>query len=764
MAALPLIRRRVLESEDSSDKDSGKNRSKRLFTEFHLTKDPDAKKYMDFSSVSFPKLYDPGRAETGSAIDNMWMVGFLDHEQQTEKENALKDIDHFMRLPGGRLLPGAAREVRRIYKREAARTKLKEAEKFAGLTAGQLRRVKGKTAVAARLSDDLILRLKYLAETHGGCEMEELSEKVRRKTTKKKSPFFIYGRENAKLRRAISERRPRENPAIVRSRAMEDLYMVEREHTEAAIAIQGCYRRYRRMLFWKEYLRKTRMATKIQKLARGMLVRIRVQRWYYRRSWLVTIAQAAARGMIDRHSWERRKRMELVLVTRIQSGVRRMLARIKIHNMRRYRGAVAFQRLWRGAVARVKADRMWLHQEVIKMQALVRGFLGRIQFRAVWDEVNDACIILQKRLRAMRVRRERSRLLWERDVRYRRELIDLLRVEDERANDEIRDIKKRIERQKLKDRIKKAKRDYLKKRDQVRRVEWDFLQLQYEYRKMSPRAVRQGWTKELERDKDEHRNFVTSAKLEAIFEVAPPYRKLVMEQDHAKEQINELKWKSSRLQQYRETELQNLWARESEVKWRNERRNARKKVADQKRRWRVKWYRDSGKPDKRRRPGHAWSPGVFAGPEKEQFFIGGVDVLSPQKEKRPDLLPGSKEGIKLLQNKVAMQTVANQVQQYQTLMQPLYEGMGDFSLEVGIRGFPPKKVEPVYDGLPLGLLPKYDERRGEIAPAMASPSSSSSKDRAFVSSIPWSLLDELEDEKAASLARMSVHSSDKLNS
>ena len=61
-------------------------------------------------------------------------------------------------------------------------------------------------------------------------EHDELSERVKKRDAKKVS-FFVYGRENAKLRRAIAESGLEKNPYVVRSRAIEDLVMLEREHT-----------------------------------------------------------------------------------------------------------------------------------------------------------------------------------------------------------------------------------------------------------------------------------------------------------------------------------------------------------------------------------------------------------------------------------------------------------------------------------------------------------------------------------------------------
>ena len=109
--------------------------------------------------------------------------------------------------------------------------------------------------------------------------------------------------------------------------------------------------------------------------------------------------------------------------------------------------------------------------------------------------------------------------------------------------------------------------------------------------------------------------------------------------------------------------------------------------------------------------------------------------------KKKSVLPGTQEGIKLLEKQVAMQNVSNQLQQYQSFMKPLYEGMADFSLDVAVKGFPPKKIEPQYDDILGGFL------RQQNSVQRASSSKANKTGRKFASTIPWDLLDELQAEK-----------------
>ena len=100
--SLPNLVKPTLYARDETRKGSGK-RKKSVFVSLPLTLDEDTAKYMPYSKVSFPKLHDEIRKtaqQCTSELNNMWVVGMLDHEMNTEKEAALKELSHFLTLPG----------------------------------------------------------------------------------------------------------------------------------------------------------------------------------------------------------------------------------------------------------------------------------------------------------------------------------------------------------------------------------------------------------------------------------------------------------------------------------------------------------------------------------------------------------------------------------------------------------------------------------------------------------------------------------------
>eukprot|EP00946_MAST-07B_sp_MAST-7B-sp1_P004952 g4952.t1 len=249
-------------------------KKKAVFVELPLTLDEDTAKYMPYSRVSFPKLsLASGSQSTMQAkaeLDSMWVVGMLDHQRQIQLEDGLSDLGHFLKLPDGRILPGAVEELWKVYRSKARPSSAEQRRRGImvrdgkPLTKGEIKRVMGKASMAAKLSDADIIRLR---------ELERGPQKWTRKDLKGTLNGTVYKKENKKLRRAIRERRPRVRETRIRSKAMETLFEIERRQVVAAIRVQRAWKKYLRLKFWKEYLIKVAAATRIQKIVRGTVVR-----------------------------------------------------------------------------------------------------------------------------------------------------------------------------------------------------------------------------------------------------------------------------------------------------------------------------------------------------------------------------------------------------------------------------------------------------------------------------------------------------------
>ena len=121
----------------------------------------------------------------------------------------------------------------------------------------------------------------------------------------------------------------------------------------------------------------------------------------------------------------------------------------------------------------------------------------------------------------------------------------------------------------------------------------------------------------------------------------------------------------------------------------NQRRRARRKMqhlADQKRRWSIRYYRPSGKPDRKRRYGRPWDPSVYV-------LIFHISLTFPisNTNKTNRYAHASSEKMVLSgdhfsvgdtigsEQRAKLQNCFAQFQQYGALLKPLMSGMNDMS-------------------------------------------------------------------------------------
>lgn len=763
-----------------------------------LTLDQDTAKYMPYSKVSFPKLHDDVRKtaqQCTSELNNMWVVGMLDHEMNTEKEAALRELSHFLTLPGGDIVPGAVDELWKIYRNPGRPSSAEQRRRGImvregkPLTKGEIKRVMGKSALAARLSDADLARLKEI-------ERGDIKGKKKwdKKAFKKSLEGAVYKKENKKLRRAIRERRPKEREVRVRSRAMEVLFEIERKQSFAAIVIQRAYKRYLRLKFWKEYLRKVRAATDIQKIVRGVVAREFVRRWYRRKVFLVAVSQSICRGVLERKRWKIQRALEYVAATHINRVGRAWLARRRFWRARGQIAATKIQRLWRGVVGRAVADRTWLNAEVSTIQRIVRGHLGRLLAHRLRNANDAAALKIQCRFRGMIVRRKRTQLLWDRETEDRNALVQRFRVEDMYYEELCEQAGREFRAQDFEAKLRRARQDLDHARDDVYGVEYDFIGFRNERQAVSPRAVRQGFTDALDANVRDYREKVTEIKHKCVFQVEMALRTLEDEARRVKTTYRDLSEKVRYVKERREAELTTLWKRDSERKWQQKAFADRVAIADQKRKWGVKFFTQTGKPDKARKPGQAWDKSALAGPEHATFFMGGANIMLGRKGESPARM-GTFDSLTNVFDAVHLQSTMNQMVQYGALLKPLYSNMEEANADLIVNnGFPKTtfvELPPEQEGT-LGPVPPaaVEERQlavvdqgrelrkaveGDAIAATIDLESMSLEDALheaeekvrkqiedeinpptpprkkksipYASKIPWTLLDELEAEK-----------------
>ena len=459
---------------------------------------------VSYDSVAFPKLAAPSSLDSGAMaaeLDSLWMVGFLDHETRTEKDANLRDIGDFIGLPDGLIVPQAGVEMRKIYTKEQRREAAETQRIMKGLSKTQQKRLLSRKQVQVRLSDELKMRLKELGESQGGASIDSKKEKAqalgqrvskKSRGRRKLASLRIYESESKRIRKVLLRRRPRKLQTKIRSRAMEDLFELKRIESEACLTIQRWYRRCKIHDQWKLALRKSRAAGMIQKLVRGMITRRLVKIWLVRRTWLVILVQSYIRGNQSRVETHKLSIEWFNAAQSMQRIVRGYLSRIRAVNVRRERASAKIQKVWRGSIARVFADRIWLDAQAVKIQRIARGVVGRTYFKKWHGEANKAAVVIQKAIRSLFSCMVRDRLLWQRDIQRRNELLKILQSEDMWLSKELSRYSQYIEKHDLRSSLKAAKKRARAMEDSIREKEWDYLALQRERNSIDPTGVRQG--------------------------------------------------------------------------------------------------------------------------------------------------------------------------------------------------------------------------------------------------------------------------------
>lgn len=585
--------------------------------------------YITYDSISFPRVTrDLPHASGEAELSNMWIVGFLHHEDHSGPEGpSAAQVREYERRFGARTTAGADRQT-------AAKLDKDRAKREAGDKA---------------FTKEELLRMRELERQFKREAAEErrgpLSRREQRAVRLERS---AYASENRKIRKALQlrgkgGRRQLElfgssrQRNVVKSAALENLAYLERLEQQAAVIIQRAFRKFHRILFWNKWMLASKAAVAIQRTARGFIVRRLIRDWVKQREALITKAQSVIRGKLARDEVRREREYLASAATDVQRTFRGWLHRSRAARHRLGVYATDIQRVWRGVVARSRADRRFLDSQACVLQSTVRGWLCRLKFRHDLTEQSGAARRIQALFRSYRARVTRNELLWDRETRSRETWMAILRSEQRWADSEIERRVKLRTREALDDHVRVAELEWRKLCDQVALYEFDLVSLENERLKLSPRAVQQGWAVQLKEDTEQHREWVTDFKSKALFEGALRHRTLRDRRDKADSAAAELLALRRELETRWLDERNALWRRLNERRWAAEKLELAKRAADEKRRWKVKHFTETGKPDLRLTDQlHAITDGVGEKAESRVFSMATQSVLA--------LLPPSAAG------------------------------------------------------------------------------------------------------------------------
>ena len=622
---------------------------RKMFFRFPLTQDAETAKFLPFNEAVYPRLGDKlikhaNAREAKAELDNMWMVGFVDHEQMTRDKRVFNSLGKYMDLPHGYLGPAVSEELRKLRTNPAPPLADDRQQNPGHVSAGVVKmsdedvarlNALGREALAANKAKKKE-RAALLKHGPGSSKSGKAAAAAAAASKPKRSNANVgrraYERENRKILALKHSKRPQGYRQMVQSQAMDQLFELERQHTEASLVLQRAWRHYLAGKFWSGYMVKVNAALIIQRVGRGMVVRLMLPLWFARFNYLVGICQGVARGHIFRRVYRYQRKWEYYNCSLIQAGCRGFIGRKVCRDLQVGVAARHIQALWRGCVGRARADKAFLNRIIVCVQKLVRGFLGRARMGNKRENMCWGALVIQRYWRGSsnRVGRgRRNRLMNEREGASRQALLDVLAVEAEWWADERERLQRRRDGKKYPERIKALSRELRTLHDEIHQHEYDYLDLDEQRHMLSPRAIEQTWAAEIDRDLDQHWAWITTKKNRALFEVGLKLRTLEEENAHWEARIEEAGYQVREIERWRTAELNDMFARASAYRWGSMGQiEARKRVADQKRRWEVRYFTAAGKPDKLRRPGRPWDKAVLAGPEKATFSFLDDDILA----------------------------------------------------------------------------------------------------------------------------------------
>jgi hypothetical protein len=713
------------------DDQTGQN-GRKLFNRFQLTLDKKTAKYLPYSEVVYPKLqHGMDKSKSAAELEAMWMVGFVDQEKQISNEKSLQQLKLFLELPENNVPPVARERLAKIYKKRKPPD------------------LDSKKSTVSMHPDD-----EYRLEQLVAMEKPKRAVGQRKINPGKRA----YMKENKKIQKMRVLKRPGVKKNVVDAEGLDDLFELERQHTHAALVVQAAWRHYLARNFWKSYMEKVRASTAVQRIARGMITRELVMLWHIRRTHLVTLVQACARSKISRRVQRTIDAWEKYNTRLIQNMVRRNQARKRARLKKGNIASTRIQCLWRGIAGRAMADRIALNNHITKLCALARGHLGRKGYRIKKRQMCKATITVQRYFRGSLGRTWRNNFMFERESAYRKELLEMLAVEAEWAAEHRNKLIRSLSHRGYDPHID----DYSKRMDNlvedIRQHEYDFLELKRELGRLSPRAVQQDWGADLTKNIDQHRKWITEKKHNALFVTGLKLKQMEERRQMWRDRIEKADWDLQEINRWRESELSDMFARESRNKWGAHFMDMqRKKVADQRRRWEVKHYTATGKPDKKRRPGRPWDPTVYAGQERDVFSLENGNILADIDDGEEDHSAqlGSESSIAKQTNRIENANMTNHIQQFNALVAPLYKHMDGSVIKEKVRRIRDPPAPPSKDWKKREVTRVKTEHIEKITVTTKpkpkpKPKRQHHKKLAKVraSAVPWKLLDELEAEKA----------------
>ena len=501
---------------------------------------------------------------------------------------------------------------------------------------------------------------------------EEKKKPSRTKRLKKllHNKIQVYQAENKKLKLLLKPPPKIDPTAEFFSRELEFFFEIERVEDEAARVIQRAYRNLAKLRPLKYAVYVAFQVRKIQKVIRGWCTRKWLGAWYFKRFNLTIQWQANFRRWRSNKYWGIQSSLELRSVTLIQRRFRGWLGRARFREKQWGIAAVRIQCMWRGITARARCDKMWLDGIVIPIQVLMRKYIAKTFVNNMNADLDDAALKIQQRFRMSRAEDKMGKTLYKREMNYREDVISMIVAEEEWAAEQLVKMAGRMGKSTLKEELEQEATTMHDQFDEIYDIENEYMETQRQREILSPRAIAQGWVVELDKKIVSLRDQITNYKLDSLFHKCLKVSILENKLELKVREVEEMAAVRMKWADFRKMENADRVEREYVNSVANFRKDRKQKIADEKRKWQVRYSTPDGKPDKKRRPGRPWDPSVLAKPD-HMTHTPLVDLTAEVRANDTVLKPGSDESVERSLQRAALQQYLDQVNTYEQMLMPI---------------------------------------------------------------------------------------------
>ena len=636
-------------SKNKAEEKTDSLRSLDFFSKYTINKDTSCSKYMPFDEVIYPKVFNPVDIPV-AAIDHLWMAGFLDKASRDHKAEYKNHVKLLTEMPDSVVLPHVAEKLRNMSRSGSADNKKvgQETDQLKGLT----------------IEDEY--------------KLQNFSKRARAKKKLKSSKFAIlqpYVDANNRLLNARMHLKPVKQQFLASD--LHKIFENEQKEHFAAIIIQRMWRRPIPLRKFRFTVLCMLMAVRIQRFVRGMIARKWVALWIVYREKFTLLWQSRIRRWLSNIHWNKQLKIETVACINIQRIVRGRIGRSKFIKYKLDMNALKIQKVWRGILGRTKADRIWLNKSIIIIQRFARRLVSKKRFIKERQILVDAVLKVQNCFRGWISNKEVMSRLYTRETIYRDDQMAVLTSEEEYLEDRIMKLADRLTKKEIKQKLLTLVNEQQTTFKDIIQLEHDYAETRRQINSLSPRAIQQGWKKESEATAIKLRTQLTALKCESLFHLGLKVKKLEEVYVLKIEELEDIARGCRMVSDCRESEVYQNRLRAFYHDTKLEKKMKKQAIADEKRKWALKFYNSDGKPDRKRRPGRPWDPSILAGDEKATYCAGhDVDLAALSEYRTADksrIAP--KKAVDSMLAKLSLQTYLLQVDQYERLLNPIYDIM-----------------------------------------------------------------------------------------